>query len=169
MTTPHLDEEPPEHRRFARYLEALEAVPEEAEAELVSAVLCDRDATMAGSAVVRHLDRRAAGLLTGPHFTPWARRLAGAVAAHDFPARRLREWSLLHALVRDGAWSPGELLDASDWLQRTAASRCFATPPTALALLAERGRTRRVRNEASRMPRHGPDLRGRSSAHGPPV
>ncbi|MEV7674652.1 hypothetical protein [Streptomyces sp. NPDC088752] len=169
MTAPHLDEEPPEHRRFARYLEALEAVPEEAEAELVSAVLRDRDATMAGSAVVRHLDRRAAGLLAGPHFTEWARRLAGTVAAHDFPARRLREWSLLHALVRGEARPPEELLDASDWLQRTAASRRFATPPTALALLAERGRTCRVRNEAGRTLRHGPVLRGRSSAHEPPV
>ncbi|WP_455361751.1 hypothetical protein [Streptomyces sp. SYSU K21746] len=41
---------------------------------------------------------------------------------------------------------------ASDWFQRSAAA--IVTSPEALKLLAERGRTRRVRNAASRQLRH---------------
>lgn len=70
MTSPHLDEEPAEHRRFAGYLQALEAVAEGDEADLVAAVLCDQDMKMADSAVGRHLDRRAADLLTDPGSRP---------------------------------------------------------------------------------------------------
>ncbi|MFI6607950.1 hypothetical protein [Streptomyces sp. NPDC050507] len=56
MTGPRLDEEPAEHRRFARYLQNLETVAEEDESDLVEALLRDEDATMADSAV----DRRSA-------------------------------------------------------------------------------------------------------------
>ena len=41
MTSTHLDEEPAEHRRFARYLQALEGVAEADEADLVAAILRD--------------------------------------------------------------------------------------------------------------------------------
>lgn len=57
MTNPRPDEEPPEHRRFVRYVAALEAVAEVDEAELMADVLRDPDATMAQAAVVGHIDR----------------------------------------------------------------------------------------------------------------
>jgi hypothetical protein len=91
MTGLHTDEEPAEHWRFACYLQALEAVAEADEADLVAAVLRDQDVTMADSAVGRHLDRRAADLLTDPLFTAWARTMTAAIADRDFLARRLRE------------------------------------------------------------------------------
>lgn len=148
--SPADDREPAEHRRFARYLEALETVAEADEAGLVAAVLDDRDALMADSAVSRHLDRRAAALLGGPAFTEWVRTLADVVAGSDFLTLRLREWSLLHSIARGRPWTADELTEASDWFQRTAVTTSAVTDPGALELLARSGRTRRVRVAASR-------------------
>ncbi|MFJ7072158.1 hypothetical protein [Streptomyces sp. NPDC098781] len=152
---PDLDEEPAEHRRFADYLQALEAVAEEDEADLVAAVLRDQDATMANSAVVRHIDRRAADLLTDPGFTSSARTLTEVVAGRDFLTLRLREWALLRAISLGDPWTAEEVTAATDWFQRKAVTTQLATPriapsTRALSLLAEHGRTRRVRNAATR-------------------
>ncbi|MFF7890240.1 hypothetical protein ACH40F_58485 [Streptomyces sp. NPDC020794] len=154
MTGLHADEEPAEHWRFACYLQALEAVAEADEADLVAAVLRDQDVTMADSAVGRHLDRRAAGLLTDPPFTAWARTMTELVADRDFLARRLREWTLLRTIALGKPWVAEDLTSASDWFQRMAATMQIVASPKALGLLAERGRTRRVRNAASRQLRH---------------
>ncbi|MET9470782.1 hypothetical protein [Streptomyces sp. NPDC002922] len=154
MTVLHAGEEPAEHRRFARYLQALEAVAEADEAGLVAAVLRDQDATVADSAVGRHLDRRAADLLTDPRFTAWAQNLTEVIADRDFLARRLREWTLLRTIAQGKPWVAEELISASDWFQRVAATTQIVPSPEALMLLAERGRTRRVRDAASRQLRH---------------
>ncbi|MBT2488048.1 hypothetical protein J7E96_05775 [Streptomyces sp. ISL-96] len=154
MTGPHTHDEPAEHRRFARYLEALEAVAEADEAELVAAVLRDQDATMADSAVGRHLDRRAAELLTDPRFTAWAHTLGEVIGDRDFLTRRLREWSLLRTIALGKPWAAEELTSASDWLQRMAATTQILTSPEAIRLLAEHGRTHRVRNAANRQLQH---------------
>lgn len=153
MIGPHLDEEPAEHRRFARYLQALEAVAEADEAGLVAAVLRDQDVTMADSAVGRHLDRRAADLLTGPWFTAWAQTMTEVIADRDFLTLRLREWTLLRTIALGDPWTAG-LTGATDWFQRMAATTRIVTSPKALMLLAERGRTRRVRNATSHQLRH---------------
>lgn len=154
MISLHLDEEPAEHRRFARYLQALEAVAEADEAGLVAAILRDQDATMADSAVGRHLDRRAADLLTGPRFTAWAQTMTEVFADRDFLTLRLREWTLLRTIALDNPWTVEELTGATDWFQRMAATTQIVNSPEALRLLAERGRTRRVRNAASRQLRY---------------
>ncbi|WP_455361752.1 hypothetical protein [Streptomyces sp. SYSU K21746] len=54
---------------------------------------------MAASAVGRHLDRRAADLLTEPRFTAWAQTMTEVIADRDFLARRLREWTLLRTIA----------------------------------------------------------------------
>ena len=148
--SPADDREPAEHRRFASYLAALEAVAEADEAGLVAAVLDDRDALMADSAVSRHLDRRAAALLGGPAFAEWARTLADVVAGSGFLTRRLWEWSLLHSIAQGRSWTADDLTEASDWFQRAAVATPAVTAPEALGLLARSGRTRRVRVAASR-------------------
>lgn len=156
MTGLHVDEEPAEepaeHGRFACYPQAIEAVAEADEADLVAAVLRDQDMTMADSAVCRHLDRRAADLLTGPAFTAWARTMTEVFADRDFLTLRLREWTLLRTIALGRPWTAEDLTSASDWFQRTATTMRFVVSPEALSLLAERGRTRRVRNAASRQP-----------------
>ncbi|MBX9420877.1 hypothetical protein [Streptomyces lateritius] len=57
---------PDAHVRFAAYLEKLGHVADASEASLVNRVLTDPDLTMAQSAVLRHLDLRAASLHLGP-------------------------------------------------------------------------------------------------------
>ncbi|SDK98439.1 hypothetical protein SAMN05421806_115135 [Streptomyces indicus] len=142
--------EPPEHARFARHIRTLAEVSAEEEGELVAAVLRDPDASMARSAIVRHFDERAPGLLTQGGFPAWATRMRQAVAGDGFLAERLREWTLVHAVVQGEPWSAEELATASDWCQRTVAASETPAPPEALAILAAWGRTRRVRTEAGR-------------------
>ncbi|MFF8936575.1 hypothetical protein ACF08O_17915 [Streptomyces paradoxus] len=137
--------EPAEHVRFAAHLADLEQVADGDEFELVGRVLADPDQVMARAAVVRHLDRRAAELCPGPAWEEWAAAMARAVAAHVFLTRRLREWSLLRAVTLRLPWHADELLASSDWLQLKAAA---GPDPEALGVLAECGRTKRIRNTA---------------------
>lgn len=113
----------------------------------MAGVLRDPDPVMAESAVVTHLDRRAARLLADDGFPAWAQAMTGVLAGRAFPERRLREWALLRAITRGEPWSATELTGASDWCQRTAAQSLASSE--ALALLASAARTRRVRNAAA--------------------
>jgi hypothetical protein len=122
-------------------------VPDAEETALVAAVLGDPDQVMAQSAVVRHLDARAAALHRDPEFSTWAQRMAAAVDLHPLAAQRLREWSLISAIALNAAWSPEELVAASDRSQRKVAES--TTSFEALAILTQSGRTRRVRNTAN--------------------
>ncbi|MEV0125106.1 hypothetical protein AB0I16_26825 [Streptomyces sp. NPDC050703] len=143
--------EPAEHLRFTRYLRLLDSVTEAEENDLVAHILGDPDAAMADSAVCRHLDRRAAALLRDPLYPSWADAFGRAVARSAFLTRRMREWSLLRDVVLDEPWAAADLLDASDWWQRKATAEHSPLPPRALRLLAEQGRTRRVRGAADRL------------------
>ncbi|MFE0254603.1 hypothetical protein [Streptomyces sp. NPDC059010] len=145
-------EEPAEHLRFAAYLHELEQVSDAAEADLVSAVLTDPDLTMARSAVLRHLDRRAMDLHLGPAYEQWAESMARTTLHHPLLGRRLREWTLFRAIELGQSWRPDALLAASDWLQRKAAA---ASNADAVELLAEHGRTKRIRNTARAGLQHG--------------
>ncbi|WP_329272099.1 hypothetical protein [Streptomyces pseudovenezuelae] len=136
---------PDEHVRFAAYLDKLEHVADPDEVDLVSRVLTDRDQTMAQSAVLRHLDRRAANLYPGPAYDEWAQTMTQATIDRPFLTQRLREWSLFHAITLELPWQPDDLLASSNWLQlKTAAG----TNTVAVELLAEVGRTKRIRNTA---------------------
>ncbi|MET9881968.1 hypothetical protein ABZZ20_02205 [Streptomyces sp. NPDC006430] len=140
----------PDHWRYARHLDDLAAASGaavEIEADAVAAVLCDPDLVMAESAVVTHLDRRAAQLLADGRFPNWAGAMAAAIGSRAFPARRVREWSLLKAIAHGEPWSAADLTAASDWCQRTAVQ--LPTSYEALGLLATTARTRRVRNTAA--------------------
>ncbi|MEU8438732.1 hypothetical protein AB0F18_38795 [Streptomyces sp. NPDC029216] len=141
----------PDRWRYARHLDRLAAAGAAGvagEAGAVADVLRDPDPVMAQSAVVTHLDRRAVRLLPGAAFCDWALALRAVLEGHAFPARRLREWTLLKAIESGGSWSAAELAAASDWCQRTAAQS--PASDEALALLAASARTRRVRNTAAR-------------------
>ncbi|GAB3659992.1 hypothetical protein GCM10027589_21410 [Actinocorallia lasiicapitis] len=149
MTDPNTDE-PAEHHRYRHYLQALEDVAESDEIELVTTVLRDEDPMMAEAAVNRHLEHRAAQLLTDTAFTAWAQTMATVIRDRPFLIRRLREWTLLRAIALDKPWTAEEITTASDWFQRTASFVQIVTSQQALSLLVEQGRTRRVRNAASR-------------------
>lgn len=110
-------------------------------------MLTDPDEVMARSAVLEHLDRRAAALLTGPGFHAWTERLVRVVGEDGFLTRRVEEWRLLRAVVLEQPWGREAVLSASDWFQRRLVA---AAPPGAevLPVLAGEGRTRRVRDAA---------------------
>ncbi|MEY9844822.1 hypothetical protein ABH940_001892 [Streptacidiphilus sp. BW17] len=119
---------------------------DEDEPGLVTTVLTDPDLVMAQSAIVRHLDRRASALLESPEYASWAQAMAGIVEPRPFLVQRLHEWSLFRAVALAQPWIPSALTDSSDWLQRKIAESLDSSD--ALAVLAETGRTRRVRNTA---------------------
>jgi len=71
--------------------------------------------------------------------------MTGATNDHPFLAQRLREWSLFRAVTLKQSWQSDDLLASSDWLQlKTAAG----TNTEAIEVLAESGRTKRIRNTA---------------------
>ncbi|MGV9267929.1 hypothetical protein ACWDRR_25080 [Kitasatospora sp. NPDC003701] len=84
------------------------------------------------------------------------------IGDRPFLTRRLRGWTLLRAVAPDEPWTARELTGAADRFRRTASAERIATSTStststsaststdALGLPAERGRTRRVRNAASR-------------------
>jgi hypothetical protein len=134
-----------EHVRFAAYLDKLQQVSDTDEVDLVRRVLTDPDQTMARSAVLRHLDRRAAALHAGPAYEGWARAMTQVTIDHPFLAQRLREWSIFRAVTLKMSWQPDDLLASSNWLQlKTAAG----TNTEAIEILAEAGHTKRIRNTA---------------------
>ncbi|MEU6685272.1 hypothetical protein [Streptomyces sp. NPDC046832] len=137
--------EPAEHARHAGYLVELEQVADDDETELVGCVLADPDQVMAQAAVVRHVDRRAAELWPEPVWQEWAAAMARVVAGRPFLVRRLEEWSLFRCVALRLPWRRDDLLAASDWLQLKAAAGANAE---VLVVLAERGRTKRIRSTA---------------------
>lgn len=138
-------QEPDEHVRFAVYVEELRRVSDADELDLVGLVLTDADRTMAQSAVLRHLDRRAADLCLDPSYPAWAATMEHVVLSRPFLTGRLREWSLLRAIALEQPWHRGDLLASSDWLQLKAAA---ASSTEALEILAAGGRTKRIRHTA---------------------
>ena len=135
-----------EHTRYDLYRRALRADAPGTEAGIVGIVLRDPDRGMAGSALVDHVDRLAAGLDACRPFRERVRDLREAAAAFDFLQRRISEWELLKQSVEHPGVCAPEILHASRWLQRTLADQ--STSPAVLQALAEDGRTRKIRNIA---------------------
>jgi hypothetical protein len=77
--------------------------------------------------------------------------MTGTTSGYPFLEQRLREWTLFRAITLGLPWHPDALVESSDWLQRKTAAALNAD---ALALLAEHGRTRRIRNAARSNPQH---------------
>ncbi|MFJ5547454.1 hypothetical protein [Streptomyces sp. NPDC093225] len=146
---------PAEHRRFAGHLRRLRRVGEAEEIGCLVEVLADPDPTMARSAVLRHVDRRAAELYRGGAFATWAEAVGRACAGHPVVLRRLREWILFRSAALDGAWRADALAEASDWLQYKVAAESGTAD--ALEFLAVQGRTRRIRHAAAAALRLVPD------------
>lgn len=132
--------------RSRLYAAALAAVAPTDEAELVELVWRDPDRAMAESAVVGHVDRRAAALDSTQALVRWAAMVTGVVGGASFPARRIQEWLLLRQLLDGNPGDPEELAAASNWLQRKIVAEI--TTPATLTTLGSVGRTKRLRNEA---------------------
>lgn len=138
--------QPPEHARFATYVRELRQATAAEEAALIRRILADPDPVMSRSAVLNHLDERATALHLTPAHPQWSQSMTEATTDHPFLTARLREWTLLRSVALAHPWAPESLTQASDWLQRKLAET--SANPEALALLADQGRTRRVRHTA---------------------
>ncbi|MGQ4486029.1 hypothetical protein ACN6LM_002384 [Streptomyces sp. SAS_281] len=145
MNVHDIAQNPDEHVRFAAYLAELQHVADADEVDLVDRVLTDPDQTMAQSAVLRHLDRRAADLYPGLAYEEWVRTMTQATSGHPFLAQRLREWSIFRAVTLKLPWQLDDLLASSNWLQLKTASGMNAE---AIEVLADAGRTKRIRTTA---------------------
>ncbi|MGQ0840267.1 MAG: hypothetical protein ACT4N7_17090 [Actinokineospora sp.] len=131
-----------EHLRYEWYREAA-PVDERA---FLALVLRDPDQAMAVAAVVARIDARAR---SDADFARWAAAVKPAVAQVDFVRSRLAEWCVLRDAFAGKPVDPAAVLAASDWAQRKLAA---VVDGELLVLLAEHGRTRRVR-ALTRIPR----------------
>src|SRR5436305_9306081 len=109
---------------------------------------------MADSAVIGHLDRRAAALGGGKSFSAWSQQIARVLHGRELPERRLREWSLLKEIDSGRHWNTADLIEASHWLQHRLAEHTGSQQ--ALTALADQGRTSRIRNTARSRLGHPP-------------
>ncbi|MFC7617495.1 hypothetical protein ACFQV2_32810 [Actinokineospora soli] len=131
-----------EHLRFEWYRDA---VPRD-EIAFLRLVLADPDREMAISAVLARIDERARSSID---FHSWADRVEPVCAPVEFLSRRLAEWRLLIDAFAGRPVEDAAVLAASDWAQRKLAA---VVDGDLLVLLAEHGRTRRVR-ALTRVPR----------------
>jgi hypothetical protein len=132
--------------RGQAYLAALSVVPAAGEGEIVEIVLRDPDRVMAESVMISHVDRQASRLGSAGSFAAWAVGIADLLERQSFVARRLQEWRLFKTVMDGGDVDPTALAASSNWLQRKVVED--AVSPTALAIMSEVGRTKRLRNLA---------------------
>ncbi|MFH8796866.1 hypothetical protein [Streptomyces sp. NPDC017941] len=119
---------------------------------IVAAILRDPVEIVSKTAVVDLVDRIATRVSGPAEFRQWSEGLLpevdrlGAEGYRAFIRRRVHDW-LFHLTVEDGRVpAPAELADVTDWMQRTLAEG--STSPAVLALLAESGSSRKIRNIA---------------------
>ncbi|WP_405659696.1 hypothetical protein OG379_05000 [Streptomyces sp. NBC_01166] len=120
--------------------------------EVVATILRDPVEMVSKTAAVDLVDRIAMKA-TGPaEFRQWSAELLPEIGRlraegyREFIRRRMDDW-LFYLSVKDGHVStPAELAKVTDWMQRFLATG--STSPAVLALLAESGSTRKIRNIA---------------------
>jgi hypothetical protein len=137
-----------EHVRHAIYLDALHNAPSEVERDVIAGVLYDPDLAMRESVLASHFDDVALRMGSVEEFEEWADRIGDLFADSPFLWSRLHEWKLLRRVEAGMGISERELMDSSDWLQRRLSDT--SVRPAVLRLLAEHGRTKRVRATAQR-------------------
>jgi hypothetical protein len=71
--------------------------------------------------------------------------MTAATIRFPFLTQRLREWSIFRAVMLGQSWHRDALLESSNWLQLKTAE---ASAGAALEILADSGRTKRIRNTA---------------------
>lgn len=142
-----------EHVRSAAYRRVIAAGEVADPRELAAVLVRDPEPLTAKTAVVELVDR-VAGESADP--AEFRRRAAGIVAEADrlasakdreFVRQRVRDWELWLATENGQVPDAADLAAASDWMQRRLAD--FSASPQMLALLAEHGRTEKIRNTAA--------------------
>lgn len=141
-----------EHVRAAAYLAAISTLVtgETSDRALAAVLLRDPEPLTAKSAVVALIDTAAAALTDPVRFEQWATDLSPELDAltsskqRAFVDQRIHDWTV-HRRINSGE-VPSDLTTVSDWMQRILAAE--STAPAVLALLAETGNTKKIRNVA---------------------
>lgn len=141
------------HVRSAAYQRVVAAARRrDQDRALVATILGDPDGMAAKTAVVALVDRVAPGFADPADFARWAAGLAPEIdrlageGHRAFLHRRIGDWTLYLAVRAGRTPGPAELAAATDWMHRTLATE--STSPAVLDLLAETGRTTRIRRLA---------------------
>ena len=136
-----------EHRRYSIYLDLLSHAPVERQRAVVTAILTDPDPAMRESVLVRVIDDLVRAVSPIEFFT-WASSVDDLLRQSSLLERRIQEAVLAKQIEAGETPSSEQLLRSSDWLQRIACE--VATSSSVLGVLANGGRTKRIRSSAER-------------------
>ncbi|MGW1819219.1 hypothetical protein ACWCQM_37400 [Streptomyces sp. NPDC002125] len=145
-----------EHVRSSAYRRVVSVTASSANRDqdraIVATILRDPVELVSKTAVVALVDSIAMKMTDPADFLQWSAQLLpeidrlSAEGHRDFIRRRIHDW-LFCLSVREGhVPAPTDWAKVTDWMQRLLAEE--ATSPAALALLAESGSTRKIRNIA---------------------
>lgn len=139
-----------EHARSAAYRRVIAAAVAPSPRDLAAVLARDPEPLTAKTALVNLVDHLAT---TDPSkFQQQAAEIAAetnqlAPQNREFVRQRLLDWNLWLATENGQTPSVASLSSASDWMQRRLAD--YSASPQTLALLAEHGRTKKIRNTAA--------------------
>ncbi|MBZ4322046.1 hypothetical protein [Streptomyces huiliensis] len=118
----------------------------------VAAILRDTDEMGAKTAVVALVDRTAMTASGPAELRQWSAGILPEVERleteghREFIRRRVHDWLFYLSLRAGHVPTPAELAEVTDWMQRVLAEE--STSPAVLALLAESGSRKKIRNIA---------------------
>lgn len=136
-----------EHLRYQAYKEAVDAKSNIDDVQgLIETLSHDPDRTMASAAATYLVDAAANTIRNLEEFSSWTQKLQLLQEGFEFPQRRAEEWILYKKIQIEQADALDEIQQRSDWVQRKVAAESNST--NALELLAESGRTKRIRSMA---------------------
>ncbi|WP_370935333.1 hypothetical protein [Amycolatopsis sp. cg13] len=142
-----------EHVRSAAYRRVISASGGADRRELAAVLVRDPEPLTAKTAVVELVDHLAGETADPAEFLRRAAEIveeAGRLAPakdREFVRQRVRDWELWLETENGRVLDVADLESASDWMQRRLAD--FSASRQVLALLAEHGRTKRIRNTAA--------------------
>jgi hypothetical protein len=145
-----------EHVRLSLYLRVIaEATATQDRAndrEVIGRILRDPEELTSKTAFVEFVDN-VAGRSTDPaEFERWAAAITPEIESlqaegnRRFLHDRIRDWTIYLTIKAGHTPNSAELAETTDWMQRTIAETSTSLPT--LTLLAENGRTRKIRNVA---------------------
>ncbi|MDQ3786875.1 MAG: hypothetical protein M3422_06485 [Actinomycetota bacterium] len=139
-----------EHVRWAVYRRVIASLTADSEHTAVAAILRDPADLVARSAVVELVDTRAMQATDPAAFQEWAAGLdLGDLAAvhQEFVRGRVHDWTVYLAVENGHTPTAAEIDGVTNRMQRLLAEH--STSQAVLAVLAETGRTRKIRNIAA--------------------
>jgi len=145
-----------EHVRSAAYRRVISvaaaATSRDGDRALVATILRDPEEMTARTAVVDLVDTIATKTTDPADFQKWSAEILPEIdrfsteGNRGFVHRRVHDWMFWLSVKAGHTPTPDELADVTDWMQRRIAEESTSAP--VLTVLAEHGRTKKIRNIA---------------------